>query len=378
MNAVELAIRIPHASFAFRGYNQTNLGRTAELLAHRAYGDVVRRWLREASLLVRDVSGRPCDLVARVEAGQETSLPDYADALALILAAELAQLELLRKFHGIDFGRCRYLFGYSFGEIGAMAAAGVWDLRAALKIPVALAPDCIALAEGATLGVIFSRAKELCLPELERAIIDVNLEGNGVVGLSTLLSPNSVILAGQGTTLDRVLDKLHAINNATVHLRKNEGAWPPMHTPIVWQRNLPNRAGEMLHTLPGGCTEPHPPILSLVTGEMSYTALNARDMICCWMDRPQRLWDAVCRTMTSGIETVVHVGPAPNLIPATFRRLRTDVESQLMNSMGLRALSAAVSHPWLRALLPNQTALLRAPDVEHVILEDWLLETPLP
>lgn len=377
MDAPELAGRLPNASFAFRGYNQTNLGRTPELLAHRVYGDVVRRWLREASQLVREVSGRPCDLVARVESRTETRLADYADALALILAVELAQLELLRKFHGVEFQKSRYLFGYSFGEIGAMAAGGVWDLRSALTIPVALSSDCIALAEGVTLGVLFSRSKELCLHDVELACMQVNQAGEGVVGLSTILSPNSVLLAGQGSTLDRVLLKLHEVNNATVHLRKNDGLWPPMHTPIVWQRHLPNRAGDMLHTLSGGCTEPSPPILSLVTGEMSYTPLNARDMICRWMDRPQKLWDAVTKTMSLGIETVVHVGPEPNLIPATFRRLRTDVEAQLINSLGLRALSAAVSRPWLRALLPNQAAFLRAPHVEHVILEDWLLETPV-
>ena len=30
--------------------------------------------------------------------------------------------------------------------------------------------------------------------------------------------------------------------------------------------------------------------------------------------------------------------------------------------------------PWLSALLPSRAALLRAPLLKHVILEDWLLE----
>jgi hypothetical protein len=65
------------------------------------------------------------------------------------------------------------------------------------------------------------------------------------------------------------------------------------------------------------------------------------------------------------------------IVPATFQRLRDNVQAQLdrksINSIGLRAISRAVRRPWLTAILPSRTALLRAPLVEHVILEDWLL-----
>jgi hypothetical protein len=65
------------------------------------------------------------------------------------------------------------------------------------------------------------------------------------------------------------------------------------------------------------------------------------------------------------------------LIPATFYRVRDNVQSQLagnsLNSLGLRAISHVVRRPWLTALLPSRTALLRAPMIEHIVLEDWLL-----
>ena len=41
-------------------------------------------------------------------------------------------------------------------------------------------------------------------------------------------------------------------------------------------------------------------------------------------------------------------------------------------------MARAVRRPWLTAVLPSRTALLRAPAVNHIILEDWLLEQPLP
>ena len=79
-----------------------------------------------------------------------------------------------------------------------------------------------------------------------------------------------------------------------------------------------------------------------------------------------------------GIETVLHVGPTPNILPATFKRLRDNVEAQTRGSVGMRALSAVVHRPWLKALLPERTALLRATSVQQVILEDWLLDQQVP
>ena len=75
---------------------------------------------------------------------------------------------------------------------------------------------------------------------------------------------------------------------------------------------------------------------------------------------------------------LVHVGPDPNLIPATFKRLSDNVEAQLTGyspgKLSKRVVSHLVRRPWLTKLLPSRTALLRAPFIEHVILEDWLLE----
>jgi [acyl-carrier-protein] S-malonyltransferase len=42
--------------------------------------------------------------------------------------------------------------------------------------------------------------------------------------------------------------------------------------------------------------------------------------------------------------------------------------------MGMRAAAGLARRPWLSAILPSRAALLRAPAMRHVILEDWLLE----
>ncbi|MAV35642.1 MAG: ACP S-malonyltransferase [Planctomycetaceae bacterium] len=378
MTSAELETRLPDLALAFRGYNVTNLGRSHELLRHPQYGGLVGRRLREASQLLADTLGEPVDLTARVDAQRETSLANYTDAIVLVSAMELVQLELLGEFFGIDYRGARLSLGYSLGEIAASVAGGVVALEAALEAPLRLAADCVALADGVSLAVLFSRGDPLKLEAVTRLCLQTNQVGRATMGVSAILSPNSMLLMGQGDTLARFRQSLPDEMGSGVHLRRNRGAWPPLHTPIMWERNIPNRSAVMMHRMPGGMRVGTPPVLSLVTGKLSYTDSNFRDVMHRWVDHPQRLWDAIYEVFALGIETVLHVGPAPNILPATFKRLRDNVEAQTRGSVGMRALSAVVHRPWLKALLPERTALLRATSVQQVILEDWLLDQQVP
>src|SRR5687768_13658823 len=104
------------AAYAFRGYNVTNLGRTDELLAHPAYGPRVERWLLEASEICAQATGRSVNLVDLARRREEPSLDCYAEAVALTVAVELAQLELLEQFFGVAYKNVRLAYGYSLGE----------------------------------------------------------------------------------------------------------------------------------------------------------------------------------------------------------------------------------------------------------------------
>jgi [acyl-carrier-protein] S-malonyltransferase len=373
--------RFGPTAVAFRGYNVANLGRSGELLAHRLYGPIMERYLIEASQICSDVVGRKVDLIERVRENRETTLETYDEAISLIVATELAQLEMLEEFFDFTLKRARMVFGYSLGELTAIIAAGVFEMRHALKFALVVAEDCVDLAHTVTMGVLFSRGPVLNVDDVKRLCLRINAEGAGVIAISSILAPNTVLLLGQHGTIDRFGKLMHDVFPKRVYLRKNSERWPPLHTPLVWQRNIPNRVGVMMQTLPGGFAKPDPPVLSMVTGKMSYNDFNAREILIQWIDHPQRLWDAVYETLAAHVETVIHVGPSPNLIPATFHRLRDNVQAQLtgnsLNKLGLRAMARAVRRPWLTALLPSRTALLRAPTVRHIVLEDWLLEQPL-
>jgi [acyl-carrier-protein] S-malonyltransferase len=375
MTPEQLSRALAESALAFRGYNVTNLGRSGELLAQPAYQATVERHLTEISAAASLHLGRPVDLLGRVRRGEETSIDCYGDAIALIIAMECAQRDLAKQHFGIDLRLAQLSFGYSLGEISALIAGEAVEAGDALRIPLSLADDCVALSENATLGVLFTRATELPIEDVREVCLRVNSQGRGVIGISSHLAPNSLIMIGQGDTLDRFLELARGLTTVErLHLRKNEHRWPPLHTPIMWERNIPNRAARLMHTLPLAADPPRPNILSLVTGHFSHAPTVTRDVLHRWVDHPQRLWDGVYGVLANGIETVIHLGPAPNLIPATFKRLADNVVAQLAESLSLRALSAAAQRPWLARLLPERAALLRAPYVQHVILEDWLLE----
>ncbi len=373
----ELQRHIETTAFSFRGYSVTNLGKTSELLAHAVYGPTMERHLHAAGEICAAETGRPVDLVRRVVERSEPGLDHYAEAVALVMGVEFAQIELLQNFFGADFSKSKLAFGYSLGELAALACAGVIDPASAMRVPIALAEDSAALAHNVRLAILFSRGPTIDETDVRRLCRQITSEGLGTISISAILSPNTYLLLGQNETTARFAATMHEALPAPVHLRLNPDRWPPLHTEIARQRHIPDRASVMMESMPGGFVPPCPPILSLVTGKRSYDDLHARDILRQWVDQPQRLWDAVYETLAAAVTVVIHVGPDPNVVPATFHRLSENVQQQTagrsLGSYGLRAAARLAHRPWLSAILPSRTALLRAPLIKHVLLEDWLL-----
>lgn len=376
-NLTDPPARFGKIAFAFRGYNATNMGRTPELLAHPVYGPVLEPCLREASDVATEMLKRPIDLVARVREGRETqSLADYAEDIALIVAAEVAHMRILEQFFNLPLTRAKLGFGYSLGECAALISAGVFEMRDLLRTPLALADDCAELACGVRLAILLSRGPVLDFDVVRRLCLSISQQGKGVIDISTYLSPNSVLLMGQNGSLAELEEQVRGLFPHQVSVRPHQHRYPPLHTPIMWQRNIPNRTATMLQTTPGGFKAPSIPILSMVTGEPSYSEFNSRELMHRWVDHPQRLWDILYRVLAEGIDTVIHVGPEPNLLPATFNRLSNNVQKQMLGlgGLGRRTISRFVHRPWLTRLLPSSAVLLRSPHVQHIVLEDWLLD----
>ncbi|QDS99340.1 ACP S-malonyltransferase [Adhaeretor mobilis] len=370
--------RIADAALAFRGYNVTNLGRTVELLNVESYRSIIEEELARFGKVCEQESGRTVNLSELVRKGVEPTLEHYSEAIALVVATEVAHLRLLKEIHELDYSRVKHSFGYSLGELTAVCCGGVFAAEDVVRIPLAMAADCVKLSENTRMGVLFSRGPAIPEADVDRLCVTITSEGKGTIGISAILSPNTYLLIGQNETVARFKKQMHELLPHKAHLRMNSERWPPLHTPIVRQLAIPDRAAVLMQTLPGGLTPPAPPVVSLVTGRRSYDDHSGREVLRHWVDHPQRLWDAICETLSAGVETVIHVGPEPNVIPATFRRLAENVEEQTssntLESFRLRAVAGLARRSWLSAMLPSKASLLRAPFVKHVILEDWLIQ----
>ncbi len=376
-----LRARINSTALAFRGYDVSNLGRSLELLDHPVYGPRVEELLEEGSQIASEALSKPIDLVQHVRANEPTSLDRFAFDVALIVTMELAQLQLLVEFFDFHSTRVKATFGYSIGELAALVLGGVFTLEQLLKVPLEMAADCADLAKGTHMGVLFTRGAALHAEDVHRLCLDVSAEGKGLIGPSAYLSPNTALLLGEDGTLDLFESRMRGVLPKGVNLRRNPNRWPPLHTPLVWKRNIPNRTAVMMHQTPGGREKPKPPVLSCVTGKASYNEWNSRELLTRWTDHPQCLWDVIHESMAMGVQTVVHVGPEPKLILATFTRLANNINKHLSNKY-IHMLSHGVYSgmnrlAWLARILPSQTALLRAPFIDHVVLEDWLLKQPI-
>ena len=100
---------------------------------------------------------------------------------------------------------------------------------------------------------------------------------------------------------------------------------------------------------------------------MSYNDFNAREILTRWVDQPQQLWKTVLEVLNSGVQTVVHVGPAPNILPATFHRLAENVETQTEGKLHMRALTSIRRTPLacLDATLFHHAAASTKPGACH-------------
>lgn len=369
---------IGEAALAFRGYNVTNLGKTRELLEVPAYREILSAELVRYGEICTYYVGRDVDLVSRVLQRTEPGLENYEESISLIAAVEIAQVRLLNEVHEIDTSQARLSFGYSLGELAALDLGGMFQLVDMIRIPLTMARDCVSLADNSQLGVLFSIGPSIDEELVHSLCLQVTGEQHGTIGVSAVLSPNSYLLIGQNNSMKRFREVMHDMLPKSVHLRINSHLWPPLHTPVVRQKCVPDRSAVLMEQLPGGVNPPIPPVLSLATGELDYAPHTAREILRMWVDHPQRLWDAVTCTLSMNVDTIVHVGPEPNVIPATLHRLSENVLQQTsgssFSSFGMRAVSGLARRPWLASILPANTALLRAPHVEQVILEDWLLE----
>jgi [acyl-carrier-protein] S-malonyltransferase len=333
--------------------------------------------LDKASVLCGDVLGAKVDLAECVLARAPSRLQTFVHDIGTIVGMELAQIRLLEEFFDIYVQQARLSFGHSIGELSALVVGGMYTMEQLLPVPLGLATDCAELTADTTLGILSNQGVPLQIEDVQHLCSTISSRGQGLIGPSTYLSPYQVLLLGQGDTLDLLEQEMREYLPPGVTLRRKPNRWPPLHTPLVWERNIPNRTALRLYHTAGGQRKPTPNVVSCTTGLANYDEWNSRAILADWTDHPQRLWDAMEHTLASGAELVMHIGPEPKLLTTCFDRLSHRIMKQLkmrhLDRLGSSVIPSISRNGWLTRKLPANAVLLRAPFLHHLVLEDWLL-----
>ena len=240
--------------------------------------------------------------------------------VATIVAMELAQLRLLEEFFEVAIGReARLSFGYSIGELSAMVLGGVLPLEQLLPVPLGLAADCAELAGRHDHGRPLHRGARPAARGRRAALPGGQQRG------ARADRPLGLPVAQHGAA-DRPGGHARPARARDGRVPAREGDAPAQAAPLAAAAHAAGLAEE--HPQPdrrwpstrsAGASRSRRRRSSRASpGEASYDELNSREILIQWTDHPQRLWDVIDETLGSGVELVVHVGPAPNLIPATF------------------------------------------------------------
>ncbi len=142
--------------------------------------------------------------------------------------------------------------GYSLGELTALVATGVYSFEAAIAPILRLADEAASLANDVTLGILFSRGPALGYDKIEQLCLQITNEGNGTIAVSTILSPDTCLLMGQGKTLDRFQERMVGVLPEKSRLRKNRHRGRRFTLPSSGKRTFSDRAAVLMEKVPGG------------------------------------------------------------------------------------------------------------------------------
>ena len=250
--------------------------------------------------------------------------------VAMIVAMEIAQIALLEEFFGVPVREARLSFGYSIGELTRPGRRRRLHDRPAPARPAGAGRRRRRARPRRDDGRPLHQGPRAAAEDVERLCLAVSSEGRGLIGPSAFLSPNTALLLGQGDTLDRleahdarVLPRARSCSGASrTGGRRCTRPWsgsgtsptgPP--SPCTGSRaaGQPVAPGHLVRHRRGELRRPQQPRAPRP------------------LDRRARNGSGTSSTRRSppGVEVVVHVGPAPNLIPATFARLGNNVSRQL-------------------------------------------------
>ena len=267
-------------------------GAVRNSLTHPAFGPIVRATLESASSLCSDALGEKVDLAARILAREPSELSTFVQDIGTVVGMQIAQVRILEEIFDIPVRQARLSFGHSIGELSALVLGGVYEMEQLLPVPLSLATDCAELTADTTMGILSVHGGTLQIEDVEHLCASISRHGSWADRAVDV----SLAVPGASPWPARHAERCSSTRCVIFFRRASRcGAGRTtgrrLHTPIVWERNIPNRTAMAMHHTGGGDRKPTPTVVSCATGTASYDEWNSRAILADWTDHPQRLWD---------------------------------------------------------------------------------------
>ncbi|MEV4211226.1 SDR family NAD(P)-dependent oxidoreductase [Micromonospora sp. NPDC049662] len=300
----------PAASPLFLFPGQSNQ-RPAALLALAAQDERIAATLRRCDEVLAELAGWSLlKVLRRTDAEVALQAPDVAQPVAVA-----TQLALAAMWQGFGI-RPQAVLGHSLGEVSAAAVAGSLTLAQAMQV---------ALARGQAIAPTLGTGRMLALSIGETDAGTLVRHADGRIELATVNGPESVVLSGDATVLER-LRAQHEVAGVVAR-------WIPVEYPShsTWMSDAATDLGRRLSDLRAA----PPQILfwsTVVGGPLAeapaaeYWASNLRS--------PVRFEAALGGALDAGVLSVVELGAQPVLrTPVRQVAAARGVESVFVSSM---------------------------------------------
>ncbi|HEY8412776.1 MAG TPA: ACP S-malonyltransferase [Pyrinomonadaceae bacterium] len=245
-----------------------------------------------------------------------------------ILTTSVAAYRAARE-NGLDAPA--FVAGHSLGEYSALVAAGVLELRDAVKTVRARGQymqQAVPVGTGAMAAVI---GGEL------RAIEDAceQARGEQVCAVANSNSPNQVVIAGNAEAVDRAIELLKRVAKRVIKLNVSA----PFHCALM----TPAQEKLAAHLERLTFSEPRMPVITNVDAEITTAPDELRDALLRQVSAPVRWLESMQLLLGKNLDTVIEIGPG-KVLSGLMRQTNRDVRClNVEDAASLEAARAALA-----------------------------------